>query len=108
MFVEASSSTPVAECIDRATKLSQGEEEEGAKKGFKKNILIVVGRGRRMAAENHHDELKTIMTRAHPSRTHVGSDARKTLGDVGAAFVVAGPEDASILVMQSAHRSTDV
>jgi len=105
-FVEESSPTPVADCIARASKLSTVEQDKGSKEGIRRDIMVIVGRGRRMATEDHHDELKTIMTRAHPSRAHVGSDARKTLGDVGAAFIVAGP-DASLLVMQSAHKSAD-
>lgn len=73
-------------------------------------MIVVVGRGRRLAAEDHHDELEMIMNMGDNSggRAHVGADARKTLGDVGAAFTVAGPSEISMLVMQAAHDSTDV
>lgn len=107
-FQEGSSPVPLSDCIERVTKLSEGEQEFGVKNGSQKNIMIVVGRGRRLATENHHDELKSILSHAHPSRAHVGGDARRTLGDVGASFVVAGPTNASLLVMQSAHKSMDV
>lgn len=74
----------------------------------RKNIMVIAGRGRRLATENHHDELKSILASGNSSKKHVRGDARKTVGDVGAAFIVAGPAEASILVMQSAHNSTDV
>lgn len=103
-----SSATPLADCIKRVSKITQNEQEIGVEQKIKKNTMVVVGRGRRLAAENHHDELKSILSNNKSTKAHVGGDARKTLGDVGAAFVISGPSDASILVMQSAHNSKDV
>ena len=107
-FREVSSPTPLAACIEEANSISQREQESAKRSGLKKNVMIVVGRGRRLAAENHHGELKTILAKDNPSRIHIAGDARKTLGDVGAAFMAAGPPSASILIMQAAHRSTDM
>jgi len=107
-FHEASSATPLADCIERAIKLGHVEQELRAEQMSRKNVMIVAGRGRRLATENHHDELKSILASGTSSKKHVGGDARKTVGDVGAAFIVAGPSEASILVMQRAHNPNDV
>jgi hypothetical protein len=107
-FHEASSATPLADCIDRVSKLGHAEQELGAQQMSRKNVMIIAGRGRRLATENHHDELKSILASGSSSKKLVGGDARKTVGDVGAAFIVAGPAEASILIMQSAHNSTDI
>jgi hypothetical protein len=103
-----SSATPLAACIEEVNSLAQREEESAKRSGSKKNIMIVVGRGRRLATEDHHNELKTLLAKGKSSSIHIAGGARKTLGDVGAAFVATGPPDASMLILQAAHRSTDV
>jgi len=58
--------------------------------------IVVVGRSRRLAVENHHTELRTL----EEEHGAVRADVRKTVGDVGTAFVMAGI-NASLLVMQA-------
>jgi hypothetical protein len=107
-FREVSSATPLTVCIEEANSIAQREQDSAEQSGSKKNMMIVVGRGRRLAVEDHHNELKTILTKGISSSIHIAGNARKTLGDVGAAFVAAGPADASMLIMQAAHNSTDI
>jgi len=66
-----------------------------------RTVVVVVGRSRRMAVESHQTELGQLVLEKGSS---VGSELPKTLGDVGAALVVAGT-NASLLVMQ-AHLSS--
>lgn len=47
-----------------------------------------------MAAENHQKELKELMD----EHGHVGAEVRKTIGDVGTAFVVAGVGSGIVVV----------
>ncbi|KAJ6498343.1 Sodium/hydrogen exchanger family-domain-containing protein [Mycena vulgaris] len=60
-------------------------------------VLVVVGRSRRMAVENHAGELKEL------SDTYgsVGVEVRKTMGDVASAFVIAGA-GSGLVVVQAA------
>lgn len=63
-------------------------------------LIIVLGRSRRMAAESHARELREIIAERGSS---VGTSVAKTLGDVGASLVVMNVH-AGLLVMQ-AHSS---
>jgi hypothetical protein len=107
-FQEESSSTPLALCIENLSKFSRDEQESGVQRGMRRNLIVVVGRGRRMAAESHHDELKTIMNDRGPQRARVAGDARKTVGDAATAFIISNTTDVSVLVVQAAHKSSDV
>ncbi|KAG8836270.1 K(+)/H(+) antiporter [Serendipita sp. 400] len=109
-FIESSTPTPLAFCIDQITQVSKDEKDVGVTRGVRRNVMAVVGRGRRLAVEDHHAELKAILSSGAnaSSRAHVGADARNTLGDVGAAFLVGGPTDISMLILQTAHASNDV
>ncbi|KZT09170.1 uncharacterized protein LAESUDRAFT_810813 [Laetiporus sulphureus 93-53] len=60
--------------------------------------MIVVGRSRRMAVLNHQPEFKQLMDEYGA----LGSEIRKTVGDVGAALMVAGCK-ASIVIFQAAN-----
>ncbi|KAJ7224156.1 Sodium/hydrogen exchanger family-domain-containing protein [Mycena pura] len=60
-------------------------------------VLAVVGRSRRLAVENHAGELKELAG----EYGSVGTEVRKTMGDVASAFVVAGAGD-GIVVVQAA------
>ncbi|KIM29630.1 hypothetical protein M408DRAFT_68062 [Serendipita vermifera MAFF 305830] len=71
----------------------------------KRNLLVLVGRGRRMAAESHHDEIKTIMQQNDAKNAGVGGETLRTVGDMAAALLVG--TKASVLVMQAALPSTD-
>jgi hypothetical protein len=61
-------------------------------------VVVVVGRSRRPVVEDYHGELRAL--EAEHGAAPVHSDVRKTIGDVGTAFVMAGVE-ANLLVMQA-------
>ena len=82
MFEELASLTPLQAALGRAGTLERA--------------IVVVGRSRRLAAEDHHKELR-MLEEEHGA---VRADVRKTVGDVGTAFVMAGI-NASLLVMQA-------
>ncbi|KAH9080283.1 Sodium/hydrogen exchanger family-domain-containing protein [Lactarius deliciosus] len=86
-FEELASPTPLQAALRRAGALERA--------------IVVVGRSRRLAVEDHHAELRTL----EEEHGAVRADVRKTVGDVGTAFVMAGT-NATLLVMQasSIHR----
>ncbi|KAG6888532.1 hypothetical protein C0995_007644 [Termitomyces sp. Mi166 len=61
-------------------------------------LVVVAGRGRRMAVENHAKELKDVMAEYGSVR----SEVKKTIGDVATAFVVAGCAE-GVVVLQEAN-----
>ncbi len=61
-------------------------------------VVIVAGRSRRLAVENHRSELRDLML----ERGAVGAEVRKTIGDVATAFVVAGV-GTGVAVLQAAR-----
>lgn len=67
-----------------------------------KRLLVVTGRSKRLAVENHQVELKTLME----DHRVVGSEVKKTIGDVATAFVVAGC-GSGIIVVQASNVSLD-
>ena len=66
------------------------------------SVMVVVGRSRRLAMENHHAELRALETEYGAVRV----DVRKTVGDVGTSFVMAGI-DTNLLVMQASGTYAD-
>ena len=82
-FEELASPTPLHAALRRA--------------GTLEHAIVVVGRSRRLAVEDHHAELR-VLEEEHGGA--VRADVRKTVGDVGTVFVVAG-SNASLLVMQA-------
>jgi len=58
----------------------------------------MVGRGRCMAVESHECEIQQFL-----ESSGIGGDVRKTVGDVGTAFIVAS--GVSTPVLQAAHAS---
>ena len=65
-------------------------------------VIVVVGRSRRLAVEDHDAELRALET----EHGAVRADVRKTVGDVGTAFVMAGI-DTNLLVMQASGTHAD-
>ncbi|KAJ7642763.1 Sodium/hydrogen exchanger family-domain-containing protein [Mycena polygramma] len=61
-------------------------------------VLVVVGRSRRLAVENHAGELKELAD----EYGSVGTDVRKTMGDVASAFVVSSA-GSGVVVVQAAE-----
>ncbi|KAF5377901.1 hypothetical protein D9615_006762 [Tricholomella constricta] len=76
-------------------------EAEGARRPGAR-LLIVTGRSRRLAVENHRAELKELME----EYGSVGSEVKKTIGDVATAFVVAGCGEGAV-VLQAANVAGD-
>lgn len=64
--------------------------------------MIIAGRSRRLAAENHHAELKGLIE----EYGSVASEVKKTVGDVASAFISTRSE-ASVVVLQAANASVD-
>ncbi|KAK7681633.1 hypothetical protein QCA50_015367 [Cerrena zonata] len=62
-------------------------------------LLVVCGRSRRLAVENHHTELRKVME-DHGTSTH-GAEVKKTVGDVGAAIILSRCP-ASLTILQAA------
>jgi len=62
-----------------------------------RRLLIVAGRSRRMATESHAAELKRLLSKNH---TSIGSEATKTLGEVGTAIISGGTGE-GLLVVQA-------
>ena len=59
-----------------------------------RKVVVVTGRSRRLAVENHRAELKTLMD----EHGHLGAEVRKTVGDVATAFMVAGVGSGVVVV----------
>ncbi|KAI0033119.1 Sodium/hydrogen exchanger family-domain-containing protein [Vararia minispora EC-137] len=86
-FSELATPSPLRAAVGRAAALAA---EGGAR------LLVVTGRARRLAPEDHSAELKEMEV----GRERVGSEVRKTVGDVATAFVLEGVQ-AGLLVMQA-------
>ena len=61
-------------------------------------VVVVVGRSQWLAMGEYHAELRALEAEHGVAPVH--SDVRKTIGDVGTAFVMAGI-DANLFVMQA-------
>jgi hypothetical protein len=57
-------------------------------------LIVVTDRSRRLTVENHRKELKELMS----EHEYVGAEVRKTIRDVGTAFVVAGVGSGVVVV----------
>jgi hypothetical protein len=93
-FEELESPIPLHATLQRARLLQQHPQRP---------VMVVVGRSRRLAVENHHAEIRTLETEHGGA---VRADVRKTVGDVGTAFVMAGL-DTNLLVMQASGTHAD-
>ncbi|QRV87778.1 Sodium/hydrogen exchanger family [Ceratobasidium sp. AG-Ba] len=97
-FVEESSHTPLTVVLQRS------KEEYETASSSNKALLVVTGRGRRMAAESHTDELRGIIAGLDSSA--IGGEVRRTVGDVATAFVATGAK-ASLFVLQASENVGD-
>jgi len=96
-FESMSSPTPLKSLISQVNLDSTG-----------KRVLVVVGRGKRLAVESHQDEMKSFLEGDHHHGSFasgLGNEMRKTLGDVATTFVVSGVS-AGLLVMQASSSSS--
>ncbi|KAI8981158.1 Sodium/hydrogen exchanger family-domain-containing protein [Trametes punicea] len=90
-FREHATPTPLLYIITQVRSISQSATAGDG------GLLVLTGRSRRLAAENHQEELKKVM---HEHGT-VANEVRKTVGDVATSLVVSGCE-ASMIVFQAA------
>ncbi|KAM5539392.1 hypothetical protein V8D89_006844 [Ganoderma adspersum] len=90
-FVEEDASAPLHAVLERARKMSDAAVEERSR------LLVLAGRSRRLAVENHHAELKAI-TEEYGG---VGGEVKRTVGDLTTALVVSGCQ-ANVIVFQAA------
>lgn len=72
-----------------------------------KRLIVAVGRARRLAAQSHEDELKSILGGGHASGTGGSSSSaiRKTVGDVAAGILAGSKNTAALIVLQTADES---
>lgn len=90
-FSDAHTPAPVHAAIRRARTLRETSPR----------LLIVAGRSRRLAKERHDAEMKRVM---ETCRSGVGMEVmRRTIGDVGAAMVVAAGSASGVVVVQAAE-----
>lgn len=92
-FKEIATPSPLRAVVSEAEALLNSLIEK------KERLLVVAGRSRRLAVEDHHRELKSIVD----EHSNVGAEVRKTVGDVATALVVSGCK-AGIVVLQSANQ----
>jgi hypothetical protein len=86
-FSEVASPIPLHTALQQVTTLEES----------KRRVLVVVGRSRRLAVEDHLGELKELMDQYG----HVAHEVRKTIGDVASGFVAAR-RGTAVVVVQSA------
>jgi hypothetical protein len=80
--------------------LHAGLQQVLALGGQRKRVLVVCGRSRRLAVEDHGQELREVM--GEDGHGHIGHEVRKTIGDVASAFVAAR-RGAGIVVLQASN-----
>ena len=99
-FEELASPTPLHATLQRVRVMQQQQQQHSS------IVVVVVGRSRRLAVEDHHAELRALETESGGAAS-VRSDVRKTVGDVGTAFVMAGV-DTNLIVMQASGTGTQL
>lgn len=92
-FDYARSSRPLHAVLDTATQTIAEKTQQNLR------VLVVAGRSRTMAVESHANELRQLIVERGVS---MSSDASKTLGPIGAAFIATNA-NTSILVLQARH-----
>lgn len=95
-FLQLATPIPLHAIVESATSHVESLMEKSS------HLLIVAGRSRRLAAENHQQELKQLMD----EHGNVGNEVKKTVGDVATAFLVSGCK-AGIVVVQAANIPLD-
>lgn len=88
-FSTMTSATPLRSLMERSPSLSGG-----------RRLIVVAGRGKRLAAESHQDEMQVLLSGGQSGYGALGNEMRKTLGDVATAFLISGV-GAELLVVQS-------
>ncbi|CAL1712212.1 unnamed protein product [Somion occarium] len=91
---------PLHSVIGHFTSLRSDLLDVQRRDGSKSRLLVVCGRSRRLAVENHHIELHSIMEEYGTAA--YGAEVRKTVGDIGAAVILSRCH-ASVTVLQAAR-----
>lgn len=67
-------------------------------------ILVILGRSRRMAVESHHSEMKSLLEEygygSGSGNASIAQEVRKTVGDVGSSVLLSSV-GVGLVVMQS-------
>jgi len=92
-FLEMSTPKPLHAIVGRVNEVVDEMSQK------KTRVLVMVGRSRRLAVEDHTAELKEALHGAKP----IGGEVRRTIGDVGTALVVSGVK-AGVVVLQAARQ----
>ncbi|KAL0961524.1 hypothetical protein HGRIS_006464 [Hohenbuehelia grisea] len=95
-FTEAPAGEPLHAAI------RQAEASGLDARGRPRELLVLTGRSRRLAVENHANELKGLME----EHGNVGPEVKRTIGDVATAFIVVGCGSA-VVVVQAANIPLD-
>ncbi|KZT65838.1 hypothetical protein DAEQUDRAFT_497040 [Daedalea quercina L-15889] len=95
-FSEIRTPAPLRTVVEYAANIAESASERRCRP------MLVVGRSRRLAVENHHTELKQLMEQ----NSGFGSEVKKTVGDVAAALMATGCK-ASIVVLQATNVPQD-
>ena len=91
-FLEMGTPKPLHAIAGRVNEIVEEMSERQTR------VLVMVGRSRRLAVEDHKMELKEVM---HGGKS-IGGEVSKTIGDVGTALVVSGVK-AGVVVLQAAN-----
>jgi hypothetical protein len=91
-FVEMETPKPLHAIVGRVNEIVELMGQR------KTRVLVMVGRSRRLAVENHTAELKEVLRNGKS----IGGEVRRTIGDVGTALVVSGVK-AGVVVLQAAN-----
>jgi len=91
-FAELGTPKPLHAVVGRVNDIVGGMSER------KTRVVVMVGRSRRLAVEDHTAELREVLQNGKP----IGGEVRRTIGDVGTALVVSGVR-AGVVVLQAAN-----
>ncbi|KAB5595948.1 K(+)/H(+) antiporter 1 [Ceratobasidium theobromae] len=96
-FKTHSSASPLRSIVSQAQAL-----------GAKRRLISIAGRGKRLAAESHREEIMQIVEGLGLDSVErgVAAEIRKTVGDVGAALMLSAVQG-PMVVLQAAYSSSD-
>lgn len=108
-FTQLRTARPLHTVVEQANALlgqgevtpQDGDLAQSQSRSNNRSLIVVLGRSRRLAVENHQRELKELVE----SYGGVGGEMKRTVGDVATALIVSGC-DAGLVVMQTASRSS--
>lgn len=85
------------DAVDKVGDAVPGLGNKMRRRHHKGRLVVMTGRSRRLAVQDHQHELKDVMD----GYGQLGPEVRKALGDVACAFVAAGV-GSGIVVLQAA------